>query len=306
MILARFVFILLLLSAVPCFCDPSLSFRFLFVFGERGEAPGQMQNPMGVSTDAAGNIYVVDAGNHRLQKFNERGELISFIGGFGWSARQFQMPRDVFVYNSLDVFVADHENHRIERYDKDLNWLASYYSSDNWNSRYQFLFPRAVAVSIHGNLFIADAEYRRIVKFTPCFEPEMSFGDFDWGSGVLLDPAGIALDRRDRVYVSDATAGKVPVFDYFGNYLYEIGVGVLSRPAGLIIDDSGHLFVVDSAKSRIFVFDPSGALIDEFGSPGDKYGAFNEPQDICIHSNRLYVADGGNHRIQVFEILWTR
>lgn len=306
MTFVRVVAILIVCSTVPCLCDPSLSLRFLFAFGEQGEAPGQMHKPTGVSTDAAGNIFVVDAGNHRLQKFNERGELIAFIGGFGWNARQFQMPRDVFVYNSLDVFVADYENHRIERYDKDLNWLASYYSNDNWDVRYRFFFPRAVAVSIHGNFFIADAEYRRIVKFSPRLEPELSFGDFDWGSGILLEPTAIALDRRDRIFVADASAGKVTVFDYFGNYLFEIGSAVLIKPTGVALDPFGNLFVVDSSKNRIFVFDDGGAVIYEFGSPGNKLGAFNEPLDICIHGNRLYLADTNNHRIQAFDMEWIR
>jgi tripartite motif-containing protein 71 len=298
--------ILFFLSPLANADEPFLSCAFLFSFGEKGEASGQFLQPIAVSIDATSNIYVADAVNNRVQKFNDSGELSAFVGGFGWNPRQFQFPTDLYVYNSLDLFVADFENHRIERYDKDLFWIASYRSDENWDERYQFFFPRAVFVSIHGDIFLADAEYKRIVKFNSLFEPELSFGDFDGGAGTLQDPVSLLIDRKDRVYVSDAAAGKVLLYDYFGNYISEIGSSYLSKPAGISLDEFGNLFVADVAKSQILVFDELGTLIFTFGSPGDKFGAFNEPHDVCVHGNRLHVADSNNHRIQVFELQWLR
>lgn len=294
-----------LLSAFAYADQPALSCVFLFSFGERGASPGQFIQPTAVSIDAKGDIFVVDAGNNRLQKFSAQGELYAFVGGFGWDSRQFQFPADLYVYNSLNIFIADFENHRIERYDKDLNWLASYSSDDNWNPRYQFYFPKAVFTSIHGDIFIADSEYKRIVKFNSLFEPEISFGDFDGGRGNLQDPVSIAIDRKDRVFVSDA-AGKILIFDYFGNYISEISSSFLAKPAGISIDEANKLYVADVFNNQIMVFDEFGTLLLSFGSFGDKLGAFNEPQDVCVHGNRLYVADSNNHRIQVFEFQWSR
>jgi hypothetical protein len=308
-IMKLFVFLLFSLSLVCSLQSadqPALSCSFLFSFGEKGEAPGQFLQPIAVSLDANSNIFVADAANNRLQKFTAHGELSAFVGGFGWNPRQFQFPIDVYVYNSLDIFVADFENHRIERYDKDLFWIASYHSDENWDQRYQFYFPTAVVVSIHGDIFIVDAEYKRIVKFNSLFEPQLSFGDFDGGRGALHEPVSIFIDRKDRVFVSDAAAAKILIFDYFGNFISEIESPVLSRPAGLSLDEFGNLFVADVAKSQILVFDEQGSLILSFGSPGDKFGAFNEPHDVCVHGNRLYVADSNNHRIQVFELQWLR
>jgi len=38
------------------------------IIGGPGAAPGQFNNPWGVALDSAGNLYVADSRNHRVQK----------------------------------------------------------------------------------------------------------------------------------------------------------------------------------------------------------------------------------------------
>lgn len=278
--------------------------RFLFSFGEKGEHPGQFNHPLGVSSDASGNIYVADTGNNRMQKFNSSGKLVSFIGGFGWEKEQFQSPVDIFVYNSLDVYLADFENSRIERYNKDLNWITSYYSNDSWQAKFQFEFPRSVFMSLHGDFFIVDSQNNRITKLSASFEPELTFGDFDWGQGVLEEPSRVYVANDDNVYVSDSAAGKIRVYDYYGNFLTDIGEDILRSPKGLCVTAEGHIFTTDSELNQIIAFDKEGRVLLRFGSSGKKFGAFMEPFDVDVNGNRLLVADASNHRIQVFKLLW--
>ena len=157
MIKTKTIFFLGFVLSTLCFAEQGeLAVRFKFSIGEKGDKPGQFNHPSSVSGDAYGNIYVADTGNNRIQKFDDNGQLLSFIGGFGWGKEQFQVPHDIFVYNSLDIYIADFENSRIERYDKDLNWITSYYSNENWESRDQFEFPRSIFLSLHGDFFIVD------------------------------------------------------------------------------------------------------------------------------------------------------
>ena len=53
----------------------------------------------------------------------------------------------------------------------------------------------------------------------------------------------------------------------------------------------------------IRVFDLEGKLITEFGSKGQGNGQFNEPAGVAVdRSSNIFVADKGNHRIQVFKL----
>jgi hypothetical protein len=52
-------------------------------WGQTGSGPGQFNKIRGVVTDAAGNIYVADSGNKRIQVFDGQGTLKSEIGGIG-------------------------------------------------------------------------------------------------------------------------------------------------------------------------------------------------------------------------------
>jgi tripartite motif-containing protein 2/3 len=47
----------------------NLEGQFLFRFGQGGDQPGEFQAPKGISTDAKDRMYVVDAGNRRIQVF---------------------------------------------------------------------------------------------------------------------------------------------------------------------------------------------------------------------------------------------
>jgi tripartite motif-containing protein 71 len=280
----------------------SLQAKFLFSFGKEGEAPGQLRHPLGISADPNGNIYVADTGNNRIQKFDSQGRLLASVGGFGWGQEQFQKPVDLCAENGLDVFVADYENRRIERYDKELNCISSYLPDANLPDRLQFGFPRSVGISIHGDLFIIDSENRRVLKLNSQHEPETSFGDYDWGEGNLGEPVQVCVSRTDKVFVSDDRLELVMVYDYFGNFLDSIGDKSVSSPAGLCISADNILYVADPDKDQIVAFDPEGRPLATIGSQGEKLGAFNNPNDVALYQNRLYVADTDNHRIQVFEL----
>ncbi len=62
--------------------------------------------------------------------------------------------------------------------------------------------------------------------------------------------------------------------------------------------------MADFEHHRIQVFDDKGRLLSVFGSRGSDPGEFERPTDLDIAGDgRIYVADFGNHRIQVFSPL---
>jgi DNA-binding beta-propeller fold protein YncE len=62
------------------------------------------------------------------------------------------------------------------------------------------------------------------------------------------------------------------------------------------------VLVTDSENNRIQKFDGNGIFITSWGSQGSADGQFNKPDGISVEnlSGTVYVADGGNNRIQAF------
>lgn len=260
------------------------------------------RNPQALSIDPRGMLYVVDTGNHRIQKFDSKGKFLASVGGIGKGVMQFDTPVSIWAENGLDVLIADWNNHRIERYDKDLNYLGSLTSVDTWPEVFHFGFPLDVAFTSQSELFCLDGENARILKFDVYGNPQLSFGGIESGRGRLIRPQRLLISGG-MVYVSDKELGQIFVFDTYGNFLYSFGSGILQAPMGLDEDGETHplIFVADSGKRRIFVFQ-NNALLNSFGDeklPGVRFGS---PVDVAYWNKLLYVLD--EQRAEVFVFRW--
>jgi len=81
--------------------------EFLRSWGGEGDAAGQFRFPATIAIDAAGNVYVVDVLNARVQKFDAMGKHLLTIGERGGRAGTFFRPKGVAVDVSGNVYVSD-------------------------------------------------------------------------------------------------------------------------------------------------------------------------------------------------------
>jgi hypothetical protein len=65
---------------------------FVSTWGSAGTGDGQFNSPLGVAVGPAGNVYVVDQGNHRIQKFDSTGTFLTTWGSKGTGDGQFEVP----------------------------------------------------------------------------------------------------------------------------------------------------------------------------------------------------------------------
>ncbi|CAF4125113.1 unnamed protein product [Adineta steineri] len=86
--------------------------------GLSGNTSTLLSQPIGITLDPLGNIYVADSGNHRIQFFvagQSNGTTIAGVTGSpGISQNQLNYPCWVIVDNQLNLYVSDTSNNRVQ------------------------------------------------------------------------------------------------------------------------------------------------------------------------------------------------
>jgi hypothetical protein len=85
-------------------------------FGGRGRTLGKLEAPAQIALDPAGNLWVADRGNNRVQEFGPRGERLVTVGDRGIAAGQFVHPTGVSVDCHGILTVADTDNNRVQQF----------------------------------------------------------------------------------------------------------------------------------------------------------------------------------------------
>ncbi|WP_420635021.1 peptidyl-alpha-hydroxyglycine alpha-amidating lyase family protein [Candidatus Palauibacter sp.] len=163
----------------------------------------------------------------------------------------------------------------------------------------------------------------------PVFKFHRETGEIlaSFGAGLFVLPHGIHVDADGNVWITDSQGTEdkghtVVKFSPEGEVLMTLGqTGVRSsepgtffnEPCDVIIAPDGSIFVSDGhsgqnanppegSTGRIIKFSPEGEYIMEWGQIGDGPGEFRTPHALEFDSQgRLFVADRGNHRVQIFD-----
>jgi hypothetical protein len=85
------------------------------IWGEQGEAPGQLNYPYNLVLDGQGHVIVTEFGNHRVQKFTLDGRSVATWGGPGRRPGQMTQPWAAALDSQGNLHVLDSYNHRVQR-----------------------------------------------------------------------------------------------------------------------------------------------------------------------------------------------
>ncbi|MEE2928072.1 MAG: 6-bladed beta-propeller [Chloroflexota bacterium] len=294
-----------------------IQFQFLSKWGSQGSGDGQLNFPDGIAVDEAGNVYVADRDNHRVQKFGADGRFLLTWGSEGGGDGQFNNPRAVSVDRVRNVYVVDQATAgtygtgiRIQKFSSDGRFLLSWGTSGDGDG--QFYNAEGIAVDGAGNVYVTDWGRERVQKFTSnggfllYLGTEGTGAGRGTGDGQFHNPKGISVDRAGNVYVAETINHRVQVFDSNGRFLRKWGSegsgdGQFNRPTGIAIDRAGNVYVADRDNHRVQVFDSNGRFQRKWGSEGSGNGQFDRPRYVAVDGAwNVYVSDSGNHRVQVF------
>jgi hypothetical protein len=144
---------------------------------------------------------------------------------------------------------------------------------------YAWSFAHSVKVDKDGNVWVADKGSDMVIKFNPEGRVAMVFGRKQEASDEGTEPL-----RHPKP--------PLPPVD-----------GMFRQVTDMAWDAAGNTYISDGyINSRVAKIDKDGNWLKSWGEPGDGPGQFNTPHSIAVDAEgRVYVADRGNRRIQVFD-----
>jgi hypothetical protein len=264
-------------------------------FGPGGVGVGSFANAQGVAVDqSTGDVYVDDAGEGRVYKFDAAGEPVDFsasgsntiegVGGAGGGENEIAVDGSSGP-DSGDIYVANNSVVRI------------YAASGDFLGELSGGEMCGVAVDSTGDVYVGIYS-DTVRKYVPVSNP-VENTDETGSMGGLKGVCNVAVDDEGNVYAATYSGG---VNEYgpvqFGSLAAE---GALVDSAGqtLAVDSFSHEVLIDEG-SQMAQFDSTSeppSLIDKSGESGALEGSFG----IAVNetSGDVYVSDGTG-RIDIF------
>ena len=206
--------------------------------GDGGPAIDAQLAPTDVAVDAAGNVYIADAGNHRVRRIGTDGIIETVagnggadFGGDGGPATEAALntPIDVAVDAAGNLYIADYDNHRIRRVGPDGvittiagTGVAGFGGDGGPATAARLHYPIGVAVDAAGNVYVADRANHKVRRIGPDGIIQTVAGSGVEGFGgdggpavdALLDsPLDVAVDAARALYIADYANSRIRVVD---------------------------------------------------------------------------------------------
>lgn len=269
-----------------------------------GLAANQLDRPTDVYVNDAGDVYVVDSRNNRIQKWLKgasSGTTIAGGNGAGANANQLNLPFGFFVDNTGNIYVADANNHRVQKWAPNAAVGVTVAGGNGAGSAAnQLNTPKDVFVDGDGNIYISDNLNNRIQKWAPnasagvtitaISEPESLWMDND---GNLFVCHYLSVNKRSPNGTWTTVAG--------GQYNNNIPTILLASPQGIAFDKLSNMYVSDIGWNRVLKYAPgvTQGTIVAGTTHGNGPDQLSYPHGLFVDKDyNIYVADCYNSRVK--------
>jgi len=219
----------------------------------------QLSAPTGVAIDAAGNLYIADAGNNRICEVSVATGIITAIAGTGVAgytgdtglatAATLKNPSGIAIDNAGTLYIADTGNNVLRAFSPLSgvivtlagNGTAGYSGDAGVPQLAELNAPTAVTVDLAGNIYVADTGNAVIRQIVP-----VSFGIINFQATI------------------DTYAGTFGGTANTGDGGAATAAGLLT-PRGLGVDAAGDLYIAAGGQVRM-VSSSSGTIITVAGT----------------------------------------
>jgi sugar lactone lactonase YvrE len=235
------------------------------------EIGGQkLDQPIGLTVDSGGQLWIADSGNHRLVVVSGAGTLVEVVELPKSADGSLPTPTDVALSpEAKRLYVVNGRGHQILiRNNATAIWTSL---GHRGRSPGQLEWPYMICVDSKGYVAVSEALGARVQRISPSDQWIGQCGRWGIEVGQVYRPRGLATDTRGRVFVSDSELGVVQAFGSDG--LIE---GVLTdaegralhfeHPMGMCFDGGGRLYVVEQGANRVAVVSFGAGAVSRPGS----------------------------------------
>lgn len=286
------------------------SLKVVAEFGSSGQGPGELKEPADLACDSKGNVYVCDAGNGRVLRFDENGDSPTvFAGGM-------KRPVGICVDRADNVYVADQAANRVYKFGPTgarpvKSITGTLRPGQPLEKETALNGPRDVAVDEGLNIYIVDNLHRLLLydssgSFLREYRQEGSQpSQFKFPVSLAITP-WINENKAFLMYIADAHNTRVQKLDSEFKVIYALREkGLLDHmrdPRGVTTKENGDFFVADCGSTPVAGYTSAGAYSWKAGSFGRGRGKLLRPGGIayCAYNKRLYVSDTLQDKIVVF------
>jgi sugar lactone lactonase YvrE len=267
--------------------------------GDGGPATSaQLNNPVAVAVDTAGNVFIADQSNNRIRMVNSAGVISTVTGstsGFSGdggpaSSAQISHPGGIAVDRAGNLFIADTGNNRIRIVTSGFistvagTGTVGFSGDGGAAASAQFVVPIDVSVDGSGNLFIADQGNYRIREVSSAGVISSVAGRTDDGgppaSAQFYFPNTLVVDGAGNLFIADTDIHRIRKITPAGVIATVAGNGSLgfsgdggaataaqlNYPAAIAVDAAGNLFIADTNNERVRKVSPEGIITTVAGN----------------------------------------
>ena len=101
------------------------AYSFIRKWGSKGSLDGQFALPSGIAIDSSNDVYILDTGNNRIQKFSDNGTFITKWGSKGEGETQFVEPTAIAIDPVGNIYITD-KGASLKKFYSDGSPLASW------------------------------------------------------------------------------------------------------------------------------------------------------------------------------------
>jgi DNA-binding beta-propeller fold protein YncE len=242
--------------------------------------------PFGVAIDAAGGIYIADAGNNRVLKetFSAGSYTESTV-----TTSALSYPTGLAIDAAGNVYIADTGNNRVL---KETIFGGSYTESTVTTSTLSS--PSGVAVDAAGNLYIADTGNNRILIEALA---QGIYTETTVATSTLNGPTGVAVDANGDIYIADTGNNRVLIetVSVSGTVESTLATSPLSSPDAVTVDAFGNVYIADAWNNRVIEESTVGGNTVESTVATS---ALSGPGGVAVAgSGNIYIANTYNNSV---------